>query len=431
MQFKKRFTILMLLILIVVPIIGVKAQEEVTLSLWTHDGLYVEFFLARAEEYFPENYPDINFTFDFQVVADVQTVVQANMAAGEPLPDMIAIEQNHMALYMTDGLVAEFFVDLKDRIGDDYDRIAEGRWTLYEYEGGIYGVDSGLSTAAYYYQPAIYESLGIDIPTTWDEFLAAGPTAAENGTSLGIIQSSGSSFEMYLWQRGVTIFDADGNFVLGEEENRAGAIEVLNVWREGFDNGAFTPVLNAEFWDPPVIELYRSGAVAGIVMPDWYGDYILKPQAEDMAGQWALAPMPTWGDGVGVGSTVWGGTGMGITSASENIDYAWELIQYGYLTYEGQVKRYEEIGYYPTMMEAFEDERVVGFEDPFYDGQKIGEIWAATSTEVPIWYQSPYRVTFQTSIGELMPLFFDGDMDAETLIDEVIFTVEDEIAFDM
>jgi multiple sugar transport system substrate-binding protein/arabinosaccharide transport system substrate-binding protein len=365
-MFRNRKYVLVLLIAIfLMSGMVVQAQEEVTLTLWTHDGLYVEFFTSRAEEYFSEHYPDINWTFDFQVVADVQTVVQANMAAGEPLPDMIAIEQSHMALYMTDGLVADFFVDLSDRIGDDYDRIAEGRWKLYEYEGGIYGVDSGLSSVAYYYQPAIYENLGIDVPTTWEEFVAAGPTAAENGTSLGIVMSSGDFFEMWLWQRGAEIFDADGNFVLDDNENRAKALDVLNLWREGIDSGAFTPVLDAEFWGPPTIELFNSGAVAGITMPDWYGDYILKPQAEDMAGEWALASMPVWADGGGVGTSVWGGTGMGITQASEHIDYAWELIQYGYLTYEGQVKRYEEIGYYPTMIEAFEDERVVGFEDPF------------------------------------------------------------------
>jgi hypothetical protein len=82
------------------------------------------------------------------------------------------------------------------------------------------------------------------------------------------------------------------------------------------------------------------------------------------------------------------------------------------------------------MIEAFEDERVVGFEDPFYSGQRIGEIWANTVTEVPVWYQSPYRVAFKTVVGELMPLYFDGEMEAESLIDQVIFTVEDEIAFD-
>jgi multiple sugar transport system substrate-binding protein len=430
MKLKTRFTTLILLCLLVLPVISIHAQESVTLTMWTHDGLYVEFFTARAQEWAAEQHPDINFTFDFQVVADVETVVLANLAAGQPLPDMLGMEQGHIPLYMRDGVIADVFVDLTDRIGDNYSRIAEGRWSIYTYNGGIYGVDSGLSTSAYYYQPSIYESLGIEVPTTWEEFLEAGSIAKENGTSLGVIMSSGDSFQMYLLQRGAEIFDAEGNFVLGTEENRAKALEVLNLWRAGLDNGAFTPVLDSEFWGPTTIQLYDSGTVAGIVMPDWYGDYILKPQAVDMVGEWALAPMPIWADGTGYGTSAWGGTGFGITQASANIDLAWELLEYSYLSYEGQVLRYEEIGYYPTMIEAFQDERVVGFEDPFYNGQRIGEIWAATSTEVPVWYQSPYRAVFRDAVGERMPLFFDGSMDAETLIDEVIFTVEDEISFD-
>ena len=43
---------------------------EVTLTMWTHDGLYVQFFNARAEEW-QERYPDIDFTFEFEVVPSV------------------------------------------------------------------------------------------------------------------------------------------------------------------------------------------------------------------------------------------------------------------------------------------------------------------------------------------------------------------------
>lgn len=106
------------------------------------------------------------------------------------------------------------------------------------------------------------------------------------------------------------------------------------------------------------------------------------------------------------------------------------LCIYGYLTYEGQVKRFEEIGYFPTMIEAASDSRVTGLEAEFYGGQKIGEIWAATVTEVPVWYQSPYRQVWMTAVDENMPLFFDGSMAAEELVDLVVTTVEDEIALD-
>jgi hypothetical protein len=82
------------------------------------------------------------------------------------------------------------------------------------------------------------------------------------------------------------------------------------------------------------------------------------------------------------------------------------------------------------MIEAASDPRVTGLEAEFYGGQKIGEIWAATVTEVPVWYQSPYRQVWRTAVDENMPLFFEGSMDAETLVDTVVTTVEDEIAFD-
>ena len=92
-MFRVNKTLFVLLIALLLVSSGVvHAQEDVTLTLWTHDGLYVEFFTARAEEW-KETHPDINFTFDFQVIPDITTVVLSNIAAGEPLPDILAIEQ--------------------------------------------------------------------------------------------------------------------------------------------------------------------------------------------------------------------------------------------------------------------------------------------------------------------------------------------------
>ncbi|QPC80823.1 carbohydrate ABC transporter substrate-binding protein [Phototrophicus methaneseepsis] len=422
-------TALLIVFLCALFIPGVAAQEDVTLTLWTHDSLYVDFFSARAEEW-KENYPDINFTFDFQTVSDVDTVVLSNLAAGEPIPDILGIEQGQFPRYMRDGILADAFVNLRDEIGDNYDRIAEGRWTLYAYDGGIYGVDSGLSTVAYYYQPAILEELGIEVPTTWEEFLAAGEQASANGIHLAFVSDDASMFQFYFLQRGGQLFDAEGNFVFDEEPNRTIAMEVLDLWRRGLDNGAFGTFLTSEMWGPTPIEAYKEGQYAGAIMPDWYGDYILKAQAEDMAGQWRIAHMPVWDDGNGTATSVWGGTGFAVSQQSEHQDLAWDLIEYSFLTYEGQVLRYQEIGYYPTMMEAFEDESIVGYEDPYYDGQMVGRIWADTVTEVPVWYQSPYRAVWMDAITERMPLFFDGDIDAATFVDEVGYIVEDEIAFD-
>ena len=402
--------------------------SEVTLTMWTHDDSLVKFFNARAEEW-KERYPDINFTFDFEVVPSVFDVVLTNLAAGEGIPDLLGIEQGVFPRFMQGGIIESKFLDLTDLLADDYDLIVEGRHTPYTYQGRVYGVDSALCGVVYYYQPAIFEERGLSVPTTWDEFMDTGAILAEEGIALSYLIDHGGMFMMYLLQRNGEIFNEHGEFVLPEEENRGIAIEVLNLMREGIESGAITVIAGSEAWGPTPITAYREGRIAGTIMPDWYSDYILKPQAEDMAGQWRIAPMPAWDDGRGHKTTVWGGTGFAVSRESENAKYAWELLQYTYVTLENQIKRYEEIAYYPTMPAAFHDERIVGLSDAYYDGQKTGEVFAEIVDDVPIWYQSVFRAAFEQQMSAELVAFYEGAISAEETIDNVIAYVEDEIAF--
>ena len=402
--------------------------SEVTLTMWTHDGLYVQFFSARAEEW-KERYPDVDFNFEFEVVPSVFDKVLGNLAAGEEIPDLLGIEQGSFPRFMQGGIIESKFVDLTDLLADDYDMIIEGRHTPYKYQGRVYGVDSSLCGVVYYYQPAIFEERGLSVPTTWDEYLETGSMLADEGIAMSYITDHGGMFMMYLLQRGGAIFDEHGEFVLPEEENRTIAIEVLNLLREGLDSGAIRYVPSAEVWGPAIINAYREGNLAGAIMPDWYSDYILKPQAEDMAEQWRIARMPVWGDGASHKTSVWGGTGFAVAKENENAQYAWELLQYTYVTLENQIKRYEEIAYYPTMPAAFHDERIVGLQDPFYANQKTGEVFAEIVDDVPVWYQSLFRATFEQQMAAELAVFFDGSVSAEEAIDNVIVYMEDEIAF--
>jgi HAD superfamily hydrolase (TIGR01509 family) len=54
----------------------------------------------------------------------------------------------------------------------------------------------------------------------------------------------------------------------------------------------------------------------------------------------------------------------------------WSLLEYAYLTVDGQLDRYDSIGFYPTMLEALDHERVTERTDPFYDDQAIGAVFA-------------------------------------------------------
>ena len=148
---KTRLLILITLALVIFvsSFAGAQEKRDVTLSLWTHDGLYVEFFTNRQEE-FAAMHPDINFTFDFQIIPDLPTVVLANLAAGEPIGDMIGIEQGWFPRFMQDDIIHDTMVDLTPLIGDKYNMVTEGRHTPFSSKGKVFGVDSSNSAFVYF-----------------------------------------------------------------------------------------------------------------------------------------------------------------------------------------------------------------------------------------------------------------------------------------
>ena len=192
--------------------------------------------------------------------------------------------------------------------------------------------------------------------------------------------------------------------------------------------GIFTQVLGGDVWSGATIPTaYKEGKLAGTAMPDWWSSCCLKPGIPEMSGEWAVAPMPTWAGG-GHKTTVWGGTGWAV-SKGENQDIAWEFLKFMYMGEESQVERFEKINMFPVMFDAMKDPRVTGLADPFYANQKIGEIFADAGTDVPVWYQSPYRSDWMTAAGNDLPGLFDGSMTPEAFVDDIITQTQNAIDF--
>ncbi|MCA9881600.1 MAG: extracellular solute-binding protein [Anaerolineae bacterium] len=424
--------LLLLVLVFAVSLLGlstfVSAQEEVTLSAWTHDQLYIDYFNSRIDEW-EAMHPDITFTYDFQIIPEVWDRVLEGLAAGEEVPDLLGLEQGGFPNYMKDGVIANYFVDLTDLIGDRRDEYAEGRWSIYSYQGRIYAVESSLTASVYYYQPAVFEEYGVEVPATWEEMLELGETVfGPEGISLNVATNSGNWFQMLFNERGGDVFDESGEFVFGDETNRPLAIEVSDYIQRAVANGTFFVVLGDDHWSGVTIPTaYREGRLIGHMMPDWWSSCCLKPNVEDMTGQWRIAPPPTW-EGGGYSTTVWGGTGWAVAQG-EDQEIAWEFLDFMYLGKESQVQRFEQINMFPTNFEAMQDPRVSGLTDDFYGGQDIGSVYASIGNGVPVWYQSPFRSNWSTAVGDNLPLLFDGSMTPEAFVDQIISITQDAIDF--
>lgn len=427
-----KITRLFILILACLALLGVattvSAQKEVTLTAWTHDQLYIDFFLSRTAEW-EALHPDIKFTYDFQIIPAAWDRAIEALAAGETLPDLLGLEQGGFPNFMKDGIIEKYFVDLTDLVAENRSDYAEGRMSLYSYNGKLYGLESSLTASVYYYQPKIFEDNNVAVPTTWEEMLAAGDVLGPKGIALNVATNDASWFMMLFNQLGGAAFDKDGKFVFADETNRAMAIQVADFIQKGVKNGTLFVVLGDDHWGGVTIPTaYREGRLAGQVMPDWWASCCLKPGVEEMAGQWKVALPPVWSGG-GAKTLVWGGTGWAVSSQSPNADIAKEFIGFMYLGLESQVQKFEKINYFPWMLSAYQDPRIISLEDPFFSGQKLGEIYAQLADGVPVWYQSPYRSAYSTAVGDNLPLLFDGTLTPDAFVDNVTNITQEAIDF--
>src|SRR6185369_12456014 len=111
-------------------------------------------------------------------------------------------------------------------------------------DGKLYALESQLAGSLLYYQPAVFEAAGVEVPTTWEQVINdVGPKLAAHGSAFTFATNDADWFLMYYYQRGGVFFDADGNFVFADDTNRPLAVEVATQLQRGIQNGTFMVVL--------------------------------------------------------------------------------------------------------------------------------------------------------------------------------------------
>lgn len=367
------------------------SATNVTISMWTTDHLYIQFFGARAKEW-ERNYPQYKFTYNFLQLnyQEMFDKVLASLAAGSGAPDLIGLEINAFSRFMKGDIALKTLVDLTPRIGAQRSEFVEARWDPYIFKGRIYGVESALCPAGLYYRKDILDAAGIKTPfDSYQDLLAAGRILKKQGKYICVAERVGSTglgpivFMELFQQQGGHIFDADGRLTLNDPRAVRALEYLVNAAKEGLFWTA------PDMFGAPTLAGIKTGKVATVLMPDWYGKQFIVPTMRELAGKWRIQNLPVWDKG-GLRVSAYGGTGFGIPKQSKYVDLVWSLLRYSYMTEKNQVKRFQEIGYFPTMKKAFNDLGVIDVADPYYGGQKIGAVYARVAGQMPAQYQSPY-----------------------------------------
>jgi len=320
--------------------------------------------------------------------------LMAAATADAPVADLVEAERNLMARVFAGPLEDVGFVDLTERFQREniLEQLNAPSITPWMTRGRIFGLPHDVHPCLLGYRADLVEAAGIDVSQieTWDDFcrLLAPLIQDLDGDGrpdrylLNFWETQRDPLQALLLQAGSRFFDANGKVQVDTELN-ARVLAKLVTWIAG----------PARFcMDAPEFtaggDLMRlNGTVIASILPDWLAG-TWKNFIPGLSGKVKLMRLPAWEHG-GLRTSVLGGTCLSITTASPDVEKSWAFAKHLYFSKQvaeglfrststiSPVKNFWALPFYHQ-------------PDPFFSGQKIGELYIQEAPHVPERSSSPY-----------------------------------------
>ena len=323
-------------------------------EMWTFVDLHAKFYEDMMKQWNIEN-PDrqINITFTNMPYGEMHTKVIMAVQTGKGMPDLVDIEIGQFPNFLV-GDVA--FLELNKFIDPYRDDIVKSRIDVYSRDGKNYGVPTHVGAMVMYYNTELLESAGIDYTkiVTWDDFTTAGKKyAAATGKPLTTVDTGGTDWlSLAMSEFGEDWTNDKGRADIGLDSIRR-MLEMQAGWiRDGIATTSPGGHVDMETGFANL----TSGGLAAFPKALWFMSRFVNYMPE-MTGKWAIAPCPVFIEGqprsVGVG-----GTGTVVSKKSPNAELLAEFMVWAKLSYEGNVKIWQELGFDPCNTDVWTDTAV-------------------------------------------------------------------------
>lgn len=210
--------------------------EPVEISFWHAMSGDLEKTLENLTDKFMEANPNITVNLQNQsTYNDLQQKMTATLASPKDLPTLTQAYPHWMINAMQD----ELLVDLKPYIenetigSENYNDILEGFRTSSEIDGKIYGMPFNKSTEVIWYNKTLFDELGLEVPTTFEEFAQVAKTITEKKGIVGAgFDALNNFYTTYLKNKGVD-FNSETDVTSAE------SVEAANYYLDGIKEGYF------------------------------------------------------------------------------------------------------------------------------------------------------------------------------------------------
>jgi len=311
--------------------VGVQAQDMCepdetvtgTLTWWGH----ADHPLENIREEFLLCYP--NVVLDWQFIDDHAAKFQTAMAAGTGGPDLYWAEANLVQQYGSLGAL----LDVTEMIRPIEDQFIAGKLAeaFVASSGAYYGMPGDYSASGIYYNAAVLDELGIDIPDemTYDEFLAILEDIAAAGKNAMFLPNEPGTLGMAYYSWFNAAYGGNGPVTCDNAEvtlNDEASVAALQLMKDIVDTGATYEAdwLSAEYWNA-----ISTDQVVLAMAAAWERGFWESNIDETQLGNWKVAPLPRAMEG-GPNSGVFGGATLVSSADTENPELVTMFMEFAF-----------------------------------------------------------------------------------------------------
>lgn len=348
---------------------------------------------AQAEAFMKE-YPNVKVTVaNVGTNTDEYTALQNAVQAGSGAPDVAQIEYYAIPQFaMTDSLL-----DLSEYgFGDLESEYTPGPWSSVVDGDKVWGLPQDSGPMAMFYNKSVFDAAGVtEAPKTWDEFADAAKKINEYDSSTYITNDSGDAgfTTSMIWQAGGQPFQVEGTDVTINLQDE-GSKKWADMWSPLVEEGLISPISG---WSNEWYQALNQGKIASLLTGAWMPGTLMSA-VEDTAGDWRVAPMPTY-DGKPANAEN-GGGGQAVIKQTENPALAAAFLKWLNNSPES-IDIFLESGGFPATTANLQSEEFRGQELDYFGGQKINEVLADGAADVLTgWSYLPFQVYANSIFGD-------------------------------
>lgn len=325
--------------------------------VWTAD------WLDAVAPAFEEQNPGVTVNVERFEYDPYQEMVLTTLASGQGVPDVVTLDP----MWAGDLIRGDTVLPLDEAVTElNVDDFVPAGWNLYAWQGVQYGIPLDLDFQLLFYRKDAYEAamqtLGMtEFPTNYDDYrtLAVEVTRATGKPALMISQGDYYSwYQSFLAPLGGNLMNAEGTEYIFNNEIAVSALQQFS------DLANVQQVAKLWDWDvegDPSVAI-KGGDLMGILNGSWYATE-LASVAPEMAGQWAIAPVP-FGPAGRPNDAATGGACLSIPTQAAEPDLAWEFIKFT-MTPENQAEYFRIVSGVPSLRTSWTDPALDEVNDYF------------------------------------------------------------------